>query len=424
VGSLDLLQRTVAGREREARLIGAALQSAERARLLVQRLLAFARRQPLQPRPVDVETLVSGVAGLIASSVGPQITVALDLAQGLPRAHADPNQIEMALLNLSVNARDAMPDGGELRISVAAETVGPRHPSGLLPGQYVRLCVADTGGGMDEATLARAVEPFFSTKGIGKGTGLGLSMVDGLARQLGGTLTIQTGSAALANGEAREAQLPPGDYVSIAISDTGTGMSEEVMAQAFDPFFTTKGIGQGTGLGLSQVFGFVHQSGGQVRITSSLGHGTTVRIYLPRYVGNATPAVTGRAANGAVKRGEGEVVLVVEDEERVRAYSVDALEELGYAVLQAPSGPEALTILEGRPDISLLFTDIGMPEMTGRRLADLAGKLRPDLRVLYTTGYSRNVMARDGIIDPGTNFLPKPFSIDQLSVKVREALEG
>jgi len=192
VGSLEILKRRQQIGEREQRLLAAAALSAERARTLVQRLLAFARRQPLQPTPVDVGILVAGMSELIGSTTGPQITVAVDIARDLPPAHADPNQLEMALLNLCVNARDAMPKGGILRITATAKTIGPIHRTGLPPGRYVRLSVADTGVGMDEATLARAIEPFFSTKGIGKGTGLGLSMVDGLARQLGGMVTIQS----------------------------------------------------------------------------------------------------------------------------------------------------------------------------------------------------------------------------------------
>jgi PAS domain S-box-containing protein len=191
-GALDLLQRRGLGGEREQRLIAGALQSAERAKTLVQRLLAFARRQPLEPRPVDLGELICGMADLVASTSGPQIRVMIDLPDRLPAAKADPNQLEMALLNLSVNARDAMPDGGTLTISAGSETATPGHPAKLRPGDYVRFSVADTGVGMDEETAARAVEPFFSTKGIGKGTGLGLSMAHGLASQLGGALQISS----------------------------------------------------------------------------------------------------------------------------------------------------------------------------------------------------------------------------------------
>jgi CheY-like chemotaxis protein/two-component sensor histidine kinase len=192
VGALDLLQRKGLGGEREQRLIDGAAQSADRARTLVQRLLAFARRQPLQLTAVDLGVLTQSMAQLVASTTGPQIRVVVDVADDLPPAKADSNQLEMAILNLAVNARDAMPDGGTLRISVLADTVGPQHRSKLKPGQYLCMSVADTGLGMDNATLARAIEPFFSTKGIGKGTGLGLSMVHGLATQLGGALTIES----------------------------------------------------------------------------------------------------------------------------------------------------------------------------------------------------------------------------------------
>jgi CheY-like chemotaxis protein/two-component sensor histidine kinase len=192
VGSLDMLQRRGLGGEREQRLISGAMQSAERAKTLVQRLLAFARRQPLQPVPVDIAELVTGMGELVASTTGPQIKVVVETAPDLPPAKADQNQLEMALLNLAVNARDAMPDGGTLRISATGEEVASGEGAKLRPGRYIRLSVADTGTGMDEATMVRAVEPFFSTKGIGKGTGLGLSMAHGLASQLGGALTIQS----------------------------------------------------------------------------------------------------------------------------------------------------------------------------------------------------------------------------------------
>jgi signal transduction histidine kinase len=192
IGGLDMLQRRGLGGDREQRLITGALQSAERAKTLVQRLLAFARRQPLQPTAVDIASLVTGMADLVASTTGPQIKVVVEVSDNLPAAKADANQLEMALLNLAVNARDAMADGGTLRISATSEMIGPRDRSKLKPGFYIRLSVADTGAGMDEVTLARAIEPFFSTKGVGKGTGLGLSMVHGLASQLGGALSLSS----------------------------------------------------------------------------------------------------------------------------------------------------------------------------------------------------------------------------------------
>jgi PAS domain S-box-containing protein len=226
IGSLDMLQRNRVGSERERRLIDGALQSAERAKTLVQRLLAFARRQPLQPCAVDVAGLVEGMGNLIGSTTGPQIKVVTEAAPDLPHALADPNQLEMALLNLSVNARDAMPEGGTLRITVSCETLGPAHPAQLPPGDYIRLSVADTGVGMDEATLARAIEPFFSTKGVGKGTGLGLSMVHGLASQLGGALTI---SSKAGLGTNIELWLP----VTEALAAADTLVAEPIAPQGY-----------------------------------------------------------------------------------------------------------------------------------------------------------------------------------------------
>jgi signal transduction histidine kinase/CheY-like chemotaxis protein len=231
VGSLDLLQRKGLGGERERRLIDGAMQSAERAKTLVQRLLAFARRQPLQPRPVDVGALVTGMADLVASTTGPQIKVVVDVADDLPAAVADPNQVEMAILNLAVNARDAMPDGGTLRISAEAETVSAGHRAKLRPGNYVRLSVADTGTGMDEVTVRKAVEPFFSTKGIGRGTGLGLSMVHGLASQLGGAMTIESRLGLGTNVElwlpvsaASADEVPTADDAALQVSGAGTAL--------------------------------------------------------------------------------------------------------------------------------------------------------------------------------------------------------
>jgi signal transduction histidine kinase/CheY-like chemotaxis protein len=212
LGSLDMLQRRGIGTEREQRLIGGALQSAERAKTLVQRLLAFARRQPLQPVAVDIVGLVTGMAQLLESTTGPQIQVVVDATDNVPRANADPNQLEMAILNLSVNARDAMVDGGTLRISVSGEVLGAAHRSGLPEGRYVRISVADTGTGMPDEVASRAIEPFFSTKGVGKGTGLGLSMVHGLALQLGGALTISSKTGV---GTNVELWLPVNDDVAI-----------------------------------------------------------------------------------------------------------------------------------------------------------------------------------------------------------------
>jgi PAS domain S-box-containing protein len=309
VGSLDLLQRKGLGSEREQRLIAGAIQSADRARTLVQRLLAFARRQPLQPSAVDVAQLVKGMADLLASTTGPQVSVAVDVADDLPPAKADPNQLEMALLNLGVNARDAMPHGGTLRISATRESV--RSPSGTLKrGHYVRLSVADTGIGMDEATLARAIEPFFSTKGIGKGTGLGLSMAHGLTAQLGGALTIHS----------RE------------------------------------------------------------------GVGTNVELWLP--VSMAAPErdeASQTTQVGGTGRG---LVLLVDDEDVVRASTADMLEEFGYEVQEATSGEAALALVADGLMPNLLVTDHLMPGISGVELAAALRLRLPDLPVLVVSGYA------------------------------------
>ncbi len=309
VGGLDLLQRRGLGGEREQRLIAGALTSAERVRVLVQRLLAFARRQPLQPQPVDIAALIAGMADLVASTSGPQIKVTMDAATDLPSALADPNQIEMAILNLAVNARDAMPGGGRLTISARADDVGHARPSGLAPGRYVRLSVADTGTGMDADTLRRAVEPFFSTKGIGKGTGLGLSMVHGLAAQLGGTLAID----------------------------------------------------------------------------SRPGLGTNVELWLPATEARGEPDACPASPEVAAAAG---TVLLVDDEELVRASTSDMLADLGYRVVEATSAEEALRLLaEGvRPD--LVVTDHLMPGLSGTALARELHRRLPGTGVLIVSGYA------------------------------------
>lgn len=339
IGSLDLLYRQRLGGERERRLIDGALQAAERARVLVHRLLAFARRQPLQPAPVDVGALVAAMAELVASTTGPQIEVVVDVGETLSPATADPNQIEMAVLNLCVNARDAMPDGGTIRISVLAEEVAGGHRSGLKPGRYVRLSVADTGLGMDPATLQKAVEPFFSTKGVGRGTGLGLSMVHGLAAQLDGALTIQ----------------------------------------------------------------------------SQLGLGTNVEIWLPTSDESALPLEA--KEEEPAQRAAG-IVLLVDDEELVRASTADMLRDLGYTVLEASSAKEALKLLEDglRPDV--LVTDHLMPGMTGPELARDVQLRQPHARILIISGY-----AELGAAEADLTRLTKPFRQADLARKLAE-LDG
>ncbi len=310
IGSLDLLHRKALGGEREQRLVEGALQSAERAKILVQRLLAFARRQPLQPGPVDLPELVRGMVELVASTSGPQIRIETRIEPPLPFARADANQLEMAILNLAVNARDAMPGGGVLTVGVTAETVDAGQVAGLAPGRYVRLTVTDTGVGMDAATLARAVEPFFSTKGVGRGTGLGLSMVHGLAAQLGGALTL----------ESRE------------------------------------------------------------------GEGTVAALWLP--VSDSVPeSAAARAEPEAAPAGKAGTVLLVDDEPLVRASTADMLVEMGFEVVEADSGADALALIDTRvPD--LVITDHLMPGLSGTDLALILAAERPGLPVLIVSGYA------------------------------------
>ena len=353
IGSLDIAHRRVNDDpQRALKFIENAREGAARAATLTSRLLAFSRQQPLEPESLDLNKLVANMSELLRRTLGEQIQVETVLAGGLWRTMADPGEVENALLNLCVNARDAMPGGGKLTIETANAHLDAAYASGHLEvaeGQYVLLCV----------------------------------------------------------------------------SDTGSGMAPEVIERAFDPFYTTKAVGKGTGLGLSQVHGFIKQSGGHVKIYSEVGHGTTIRIYLPRWFGADAPRLAPPRRDGAVARGTpNEIVLVVEDEAGVRNLSVDALRELGYTVIHADGAGEALRMIGEHPTIHLLFTDIIMPEMNGRQLADRAVVLRPDLKVLYTTGYTRNAVVHNGVLDPGVAFLPKPFTIDQLAAKVRQVLDA
>jgi CheY-like chemotaxis protein len=292
------------------------------------------------------------MSDLLNRTLGEHIRIETVLANGLWRSHADPNQLEQSLLNLAVNARDAMPDGGKLTIETA--------------NAYV-----------DEA----------------------------YSRQHPG--------------------LAVGQYVMIAMTDTGTGMTPEIAAKAFEPFFTTKKAGQGTGLGLSQVYGFVRQSGGWVNIYSEPGQGTSIKIYLPRFMGEAPPEKTpephAREANETAPH-RGVKVLVVEDEAAVRSLTVEALTELGAIALEADGGLAALRVLDAHADVALLFTDVVMPEMNGRRLAEEALRRRPELKVLFTTGYTRNAVVHNNTLDPGVHLLVKPFTLEQLAQKLREVL--
>jgi PAS domain S-box-containing protein len=351
IGGLDLLQRKLSRGETDVqRFVDAAIDGARRAATLTQRLLAFSRQQPLAPEPLVINKLVAGMSELLVRTLGEQINVETVLAAGLWQVKADPAQLENAILNLAVNARDAMPGGGKL--------------------------------------------------------------------------TIETMNAFLDDSYAKEYAINAGQYVLIAVGDTGSGMTAEVIAKAFDPFFTTKGIGKGTGLGLSQVYGFVRQSGGHVKIYSEVGVGTSVKIYLPRHYGEAEAVVQAKRLTNIHRGLHSEVILVVEDDERVRTLSVEALKELGYSVVEAASPSQALGILDEGQQVTMLFTDVVMQDMSGRQLADLARQKRPKLKVLYTTGYTRNAIVHNGMLDPGTNLLTKPFSLEELASKTRKVLDS
>ncbi|MEN3975521.1 PAS domain-containing protein [Emcibacter sp. SYSU 3D8] len=348
-GSLELLQTRVAqGRYKEIeRYVAAAQGSAKRAAALTHRLLAFSRRQTLDPRPVNVNRLITGMEDLVRRTVGPEITVEVVCAGGLWTTFADTNQLENALLNLCINARDAMPQGGRL--------------------------------------------------------------------------TIETANRWLDGRGARERDLAPGQYISLCVSDTGTGMAPEVIARAFDPFYTTKPLGAGTGLGLSMIYGFARQSGGQARIYSEEGQGATVCLYLPRHLGEDPPDEPGEPVAGIAPAGDGETVLVVDDEPTVRMLVLEVLEELGYHSLEAVDGATALKIIESDARIDLMVTDVGLPGgMNGRQIADAGRQIRPALKVLFITGYAENAVVGNGQLEPGMELLTKPFAMEDLAARIRD----
>ena len=349
ISGINLAKRRLSKGDRGyEEMLDASLDGANRAASLVKRLLAFSRQQPLAPQSVDMNRLISGMSELLTRSLGEPIVLETVMGAGLWLTNVDPSQLENALLNLCVNARDAMPEGGKLTVETANCHLDDAY-SKLHPG------------------------------------------------------------------------VPPGQYVLLAVTDSGTGMPPDVIAKAFDPFFTTKGVGKGTGLGLSQVFGFVKQTGGHTKIYSEVGVGTTVKIYLPRdYAKVATAA---KSVENLPEVGGSETVLLVEDDPRVLTLTSASLKELGYTVIEANGPIEGLKVIESSAKIDLMLTDIVMPEINGRKLADAAMALRPLLKVVFMTGFTRNAVVHKGLIDPGVVLLTKPFTYAELATKIREALK-
>jgi len=352
IGNIETLQRNLPTESaRLQRVARNAMTGAQRAASLTQRLLAFSRRQPLDPKPIDANVLVNGMSEMIHRTLGETISVETVLGAGLWRAEADPNELEASILNLAVNARDAMPNGGRL--------------------------------------------------------------------------TLETGNAHIDESYVTaHREVLPGQYVVISVTDTGVGMDADTVAKAFEPFFTTKPVGRGTGLGLSQVYGFVKQSGGHVKIYSEVGQGTTVKLYLPRVGANPAEGDAGEQQL-LPEAGPEETVLVLEDDPDVRSYSAEILRELGYRVLEAHDGPSALRTLEQHPRVDLLFTDVVLPGgVTGAQVAAQAKASRPRLKVLFTTGYARNAIIHHGRLDKGVQLITKPSSFNDLAGKVRDMLDN
>ena len=350
-GSLELMSTRIGqGRLKDIdNYMVAAQGAAKRAAALTHRLLAFSRRQTLEPKVTDVNALVDGMLELVRRTVGPTISIQVAGAPNLWPALADPSQLENALLNLCINARDAMPDGGKIVIETANRRIDAQS--------------------------------------------------------------------------ALRQDMPEGEYLSLCVSDTGTGMSPEVIAKAFDPFFTTKPLGQGTGLGLSMIYGFAKQSGGQVRIHSTIGEGTSVCVYLPRHRGEAEAHETFAECQGAPVAMEGETVLVVDDEPTVRLLVTDVLEDLGYTTIEAADSAGGLRVLQSDARLDLLVTDVGLPGgMNGRQMADAGRAARPGLKVLFITGYAENALLSNGHLEPGMSVLTKPFAVDALASRIRELL--
>ncbi len=352
VGCLDLAERRIdRGMVQESRqCIGNAREGARRAAELTARLLAFSRQQPLSPEVLDLNEVVGSMSDTLRRTLGGDISIETRLPGGLWTTSLDRRQLEATILNLALNAREAMETGGKLTI----ETSNQEFNGGL---------------------------------------------------------------------KHDHPEIRPGQYVKLTLTDTGSGMAPDALERAFDPFFTTKGIGGGAGLGLSQVFGYVKQSGGHVELVSAPGKGTTVTLYLPRYVGQDQPSeITVPQSEGLPKATRREIVLVVEDEDNVRHMTVDALRELGYSVIEANGGKDALQQLAHHPHIDLLFTDIVMPGMNGKMVADAVKDRHPGIKIIYTTGFTRNAIVHNGVVEPGINLLTKPFTLEQLAVKLSDVL--
>ncbi|TAL80549.1 MAG: response regulator [Beijerinckiaceae bacterium] len=350
-GSLDLIARRLKkGNYDIGYFVEAASKASDRAAALTHRLLAFARQQPLAPEPLDANKMIVNMSDLLRSTLGEHIEIETVSAAGLWRTKADAPQLENAILNIAINARDAMEDGGKL--------------------------------------------------------------------------TIETGNAYLDAAYCRQhGELTPGQFVMVAITDTGSGMPPEIIARVFDPFFTTKPTGIGTGLGLSQVYGFVKQSRGHIQIYSEPDTGTTVKIYLPRFAGDGEESKD--ALPQKIELGSaGEVILITEDDPLMRQLTADALRELGYSVIDCEKASDALDILARRPDVRLLFTDVVMPEVNGKKLADEAVRRHPGLKVLFTTGYTPNAVVHGGVLSQGVQLLAKPFTLEQLATKIRSILDS
>lgn len=351
-GSLDLMKTRLAqGRLNDLeRYITAAQGAASRAATLTHRLLAFSRQQTLEPKPVNANRLVADMEELVRRTVGPAITIETVLAAGLWACFCDPNQLENAILNLCINARDAMAGSG---------------------------CI-----------------------------------------------TIETANTWVDQRAARERDMPQGQYVAICVTDTGAGMTKDTIDRAFDPFFTTKPAGKGTGLGLSMIYGFAKQSGGQTRIYSEVGQGTTVKIYLPRHTGKPEEESLSVAEVELPRAEAGETVLVVDDEPTIRMLVADTLSDLGYQSIEVGDAAAGLKVLESDVAIDLLITDVGLPGgMSGKEMADAARVKRPNLRVLFITGYAENAAFTNGNLEPGMQVMSKPFPMDQLAVRIRAIME-